>query len=89
MVELPEVPSRIEASAEAYPSAATVVEAAHEADPSAVPASCGPVEQPVAFSCGGGSSMVSFTLQDVHRQDSDYLGSNQLSYQGPQDSEGM
>ena len=91
VVELPmsEVPSRTEASAEAYPSAATVVEAANKADTTAVPASCGPVEQPVAVSCGGGSSTVSSTLQDVHRQDSDYSVSNQLSYQGKQDSEGM
>ena len=32
---------------------------------------------------------MSSTLQDVHRQDSDYLGSNQLSCHGKQDSEGM
>ena len=83
------VPSRIEASAEAYPSAATVVEAANKANTTAAPASCDLVEQPKTFSCGGGSSTVSSTLQDVHRQDSDYLGSNQLSYQGKQDSEGM
>ena len=45
MVELTtsEVPARIETSAEAYLSAANVVEAASKASTTAVPASCDPV----------------------------------------------
>ena len=76
-VQLPpsEVPSMIDKSAETYPSAATVVEAAHEADMTAVPASSS-VEQPVAVSSGEGCPPVLSTLENVYRQDSGYLGSH-------------
>ncbi len=77
-VRLPpsEVPSMIDKSAETYPSAATVVEAAHEADVSAVPASSSPVEQPVVVSSGEGCPPVLSRLENVYRQDSGYLGSH-------------
>ena len=80
-VRLPpsEVPSMIDTSAETYPSAATVVEAAHEADASAVPASSSPTEQPLAVSCKVGSSAVPSTLPDVHQQNSGYLSRNQYA----------
>ena len=77
-VQLPpsEVPSIIDKSAETYPSAATVVEAAHEADMPAEPASSSPVEQPVAVSSGEGGPPVRSTLKNVYRQDSGYSGSH-------------
>ena len=77
-VRLPpsEVPSMINKSAETYPSAATVVEAAHEADTSAEPASSSPVEQPVTVSSGEGGPPVLSTLKNVYRQDSGYSGSH-------------
>ena len=76
-VRLPpsEVPSMIDKSAETYPSAATVVEAAHEADASAVPAYSS-VEQPVVVSSGEGCPPVLSRLENVYRQDSGYLGSH-------------
>ena len=81
MVRLPasEVPSMIDKSAETYPSAATVVEAAHEADASTVPASSSPTEQPLAVPCKVGSSAVQSTLPDVHQQNSGYLNRNQYA----------
>ena len=77
-VRLPpsEVPSMIDKSAETYPSAATVVEAAHEADIPAVPASSSPAEQLVAVSSGEGCPPVLSTVKNVYRQDSGYLGSH-------------
>ena len=70
------VPSMINTSAETYPSAATVVEAAHVADTAGAPASSSPAEQPLAVSCKVGSSAVPSTLPDVHQQDSGYSGSH-------------
>ena len=71
-----EVPSMIDKSAETYPFAATVVEAAHEADRTGAPASSSPVVQPLAVSCKVGSSAVPSILPDVHWQDPGYLGSH-------------
>ena len=58
-----------------YPSAATVVEAAHEADTTDVPASSS-VDQPLAVSCKVVFSAVPSMLTDMHRQDFDYLCSH-------------
>ena len=69
------VPSMIDKSAEMYSSAATVVEAAHEADMTAVPASSS-VEQPVAVSSEEGCPPVLSILENVYRQDSGYSGSH-------------
>ena len=76
-VQLPpsEVPSMIDKSAETYPFATTVVEAAPEADASDVPASSG-LEQLVAVSSGEGCPPVLSTLENVYRQDSGYSGSH-------------
>ena len=72
------VPSMINKSAETYPSAAIVVETAHEADTIGAPASSSPAEQPLAVSCKVGSAVPS-TLPDVHRQNSGYLSRNQYA----------
>ena len=78
-VQLPpsEVPSMIDKSAETYPFATTVVEAAPEADASAVPASSG-LEQLVAVSSGEGCPPVLSTMENVYRQDSGYSGSHRF-----------
>ena len=73
------VPSMIDKSAETYPSAATVVVAADEADTIGTPASSSPAEQPLVVSCKVGSSAVPSTLPDVHWQNSGYLGRNQYA----------
>ena len=70
-----EVPSMIDKSAETYPFATTVVEAAPEADASAVPSSSG-LEQLVAVSSGEGCPPVLSTLENMYRQDSGYSGSH-------------
>ena len=71
------VPSMIDKSAEKYWSAATVVEAAREADMIGAPASSSTAKQ--AVSCKVGSSAVPSKLPDVHQQNSGYLGRNQYA----------
>ena len=73
------VPSMINKSAETYPSAAIVVETAHEADTIGAPVPSSPAEKPLAVSCKVGSSAVPLTLPDVHRQNSGYLSRNQYA----------
>ena len=73
------VSSMIDKSAEKYRSAATVVEAAHEADTIGAPASSSTAKQALAVSCIVGSSAVPSTLPDVHQQNSGYLGRNQYA----------
>ena len=79
MVGLPpsEMPSMIDKYIyrQTYPSAATVVEATHEADTTDVPASSS-VDQPLAVSCKVGFSAVPSMLTDMHQQDFGYLCSH-------------
>ena len=84
VLPLSEVASVIKSSGETGQVGVTV----DDTDMTAASAPAKHAEQPLAVPCGGVSTAVSCTLQEMQRQDSGYSGSNQFTQMG-QDLEGI